>query len=122
MFINVCGIKQILVCPDFIELILKYDVCIFVETKLDDIDSLTIPKNYQYFSKIRKRCKTKSCGIVIIYKSELHKYLHFYKTECEFVQWVKFSKDIVCKNIGTLNNLHLCPYLMMLANGTIFLR
>lgn len=44
-------------------MIKKYDICLFTETKLSDIDILNIPDDYMYYSKIRKKCKRKSGGL-----------------------------------------------------------
>lgn len=101
-FLNVCGIKQKLLCPEFIEMIKKYDICLFTETKLSDIDILNIPDDYMYYSKIRKKCKRKSGGIVVMYRNKLKGYLNFINTDCEFVQWVKISKLIINQKTDSL--------------------
>ncbi|CAC5416619.1 unnamed protein product [Mytilus coruscus] len=46
---------------------------------------------YKREKKARVRCGRKSGGIVIIYKKCLEKCLQFLKSDCEFVQWIKFS-------------------------------
>ena len=76
-------------------MIKKYDICLFTETKLSDIDILNIPDDYMYHSKIRKKCKRKSGGIVVMYRNKLKGYLNFINTDCEFVQWVKITLLII---------------------------
>ncbi|CAG2203358.1 TBCD [Mytilus edulis] len=72
------------------------------ETKLSDIDILNIPDDYMYYSKIRKKCKRKSGGIVVMYRNKLKGYLNFINTDCEFVQWVKISKLIINQKTDSL--------------------
>ena len=65
-FLNVCGLKSKLRFTEFTDTIKNYDILIFVETKLDDLDVLDIPKDYSYITKNRKNTCRKSGGIVII--------------------------------------------------------
>lgn len=95
MFLNVCGLKSKLNCPEFIELVKSHDVNIFVESKTDELDVLNLPNGYLCNSKIRTNCKRKSGGIVVIYREYLKHFLKFIKTSSNFVQWVIFSSDIM---------------------------
>jgi hypothetical protein len=54
------NIKSKLLCPEFHELITLYDIVICIESKLDDLDVLTLPLGYSYFSKIKKKLETKN--------------------------------------------------------------
>ena len=94
-FLNVCGIKSKLRLVEFTNIIESYDILVFVETKLDDLDVLDVPKNYSYVTKNRTKMCKKSGGIVIIYKKILENYLSFIDNECQFVQWVKLSKSLL---------------------------
>ena len=52
--------------------------------------------NYQIIicASHRRNVKTKSGGIVIVFKRYLLKSLTFISSESEFIQWVRVSKDI----------------------------
>ncbi|CAG2186250.1 unnamed protein product [Mytilus edulis] len=98
-FLNICGLKSKSLAPEFSELVINNDISIFVETKTDKLDIISLPNGYSCFSKHRSKFKRKSGGIVIIYKSELEKFLTFLKTNSEFVQWIQFSKDLLNDNV-----------------------
>ncbi|VDI30247.1 Hypothetical predicted protein [Mytilus galloprovincialis] len=98
-FLNICGLKSKSLAPEFSDLVINNDISIFVETKTDKLDIISLPNGYSCFSKHRSKFKRKSGGIVIIYKSELEKFLTFPKTKSEFVQWIQFSKDLLNDNV-----------------------
>ena len=91
--LNVCGLVSKLVNPDFLQLIEKYDILIFQETKTDVYDRLLLPKGYTFKAKHRNKFDRKSGGIVIIYKNEIEKFLDFPDANSEFVQWLKINHD-----------------------------
>lgn len=96
MFLNVCGLKSKLLYHDFCDLINKYDICLFVETKTDDLDVLNVPNGYLYYCKHRSVFdKKKSGGLTILYKEKFKPYLKFPKTNSELVQWVLISNEIL---------------------------
>ena len=82
-----------LLSPDFINFLCVHDICIFVETKLTDLDDITLPKGYTYVTKNRQKFKKASGGIIVIYKKELEKQLKFHISDCQFVLWFKISKS-----------------------------
>ena len=43
-FLNMCSLKKRLLCPEFIDIIKAHDICIFVETKLNELDVLHLPE------------------------------------------------------------------------------
>ena len=94
-FLNVCGLKSKLLCPEFLDILYDHDISIFVESKLDEFDILELPPNFSYISKVRQKCQKKSGGIVIVYKTSLDLFLEFPKTDCEYVQWVRFKKGLL---------------------------
>ena len=51
--LNVCGLRRRLRYPEFQSLISKYDVFCVQETKLDNIDVISL-NNYTFLSQIRK--------------------------------------------------------------------
>lgn len=64
LYFYVCGLKSKLLNPDFVDLIRKHDILVFVETKLDELDVINLPDGYSYHCKNRKKCKKKSGGII----------------------------------------------------------
>ncbi|CAG2221991.1 unnamed protein product [Mytilus edulis] len=74
-----------------IELIKSYDICVFCESKTDDLDILNVPKGYEYFSKNRKKFDRKSGGIVVVFKNLLKSHLSFLSSDSEYVLWLKFN-------------------------------
>jgi len=52
-YLNVCGLKSRLLCPDFINIIQQNDICVFTETKLTELDQLDLPLDYKMFVKNR---------------------------------------------------------------------
>jgi len=66
--LNVCGLIRRSQYPDFIELINKYEILCFVETKTDDPDEINLP-GFDVIMKNRfKINRTKSGGIVLAFK------------------------------------------------------
>lgn len=80
---------------------------IFLESKTDENDILTLPKGYSYHAKHRSKFCKRSGGIIIVFKDKLKSILNFPKTESEFVQWVVFDNN--CFEIGE-NVLLGCVY------------
>ena len=95
MFLNVCGLKSKLLYHDYYDLINKHDICLFVETKTDDLDVLNVPNGYLYYCKHRSVFEKKSGGLTILYKENFKPYLKFPKTNSELVQWVLISNEIL---------------------------
>ncbi|VDI33760.1 Hypothetical predicted protein [Mytilus galloprovincialis] len=73
------------------ELIKSYDICVFCESKTDDLDILNVPKGYEYFSKNRQKFDRKSGGIVVVFKNLLKSHLSFLSSDSEYVLWLKFN-------------------------------
>ena len=80
----------------------QYDICIFVETKLTDLDILSLPDGYLYEMKNRKKYKRASGGIIIIYKTYLQNDIKFHITESQFVLWFTISKKLLNANSDIL--------------------
>ena len=94
-YLNVCGLKKRLLSQDFNEILVENDICIFVETKLNDLDIPKLPNGYSYITKNRKNCKRVSGGIIVIYKTSLSNLLKFHDTESEFALWFQISKNML---------------------------
>ncbi|CAG2200728.1 unnamed protein product [Mytilus edulis] len=81
--------KNRLIFKEFTDLIELNDIFVCIESKLDDLDQLNLPKGYDYFTKNRKKFERKSGGITVIFKKCLKNFLTFINTDSEFVLWVK---------------------------------
>ena len=53
-----CGLSKRANYPEFIELVNKYDVLCFVETKTDDCDQIDLPGFQMVYMKIEHPCLT----------------------------------------------------------------
>ena len=94
--INVCGIKSKSLCPEFHELITLYAIFICIESKLDDLDVLTLPLGYSYFSKTRKQFEENSGGIVFIYQTSLKPFITILPDDSDYVLWVNICNFSEC--------------------------
>ena len=98
--LNVCGLINKLLLPEFHSLISEYDLIGLQESKTDSLDTLNIP-GYKLFCKHRKDiAKKKSGGIILVYKECLDKYVTFIESESKQVLWFKLSNSLTkCGNI-----------------------
>lgn len=89
-----CGLKNKLLIPEFIDTVSKNDIFACTETHLDKYDVVTID-GYAFFSKHRRQ-KTlrKSGGIGIFMKSSIATHCEIIDTDCEYIQWCKLSKSV----------------------------
>ena len=93
--LNTCGLRSKLNCPDFVDYLSKYDCIGLQETKLDDIDSVSI-SGYELFTKNRKQIsRYRSGGIALFVRNELSSYIHIMKNESKLVLWFSISKTIL---------------------------
>ena len=97
-FLNVCGLKRRLEYPEFNELILKYDIICFAETKLDNTDVISCD-GYTFFNKPRReRYIRKSGGLGFLVRNEICKHVSFVDAESEYVAWLKIRKSFQHQN------------------------
>ena len=98
-FINVCGLKSKLSCPEFYDFISSYDIIGMVETKINEIDIILnndhvdtgIP-GYVCFHKTRKkRNGTTSGGIAIMVKNSLKEMIQIIETDNDNILWCKIN-------------------------------
>ena len=90
---NVCGLKSKLQYPEFVELVNKYDIVCFQESKTDDYDEINLSG---YIFEMKNRfafSNRRSGGLVLGYKEKLQNYIECISTESKFVQWFKLSAD-----------------------------
>ena len=72
--LNVGGIDTKLRSPDLLEVVKQHDIICLVETKMDELDNLSID-GYTCFLKNRKKFVRKSGGVAVIVKNNLLKYV-----------------------------------------------
>ena len=92
---NVCGIKSKLLNPDFCELITKYDILVFTETKTDKFDILELPTGYDYFAKNRSKFSKKSGGIIVIFREVLKIFFGVYPNRLRICSLAKHFKRFI---------------------------
>ena len=100
--INVCGLKRkLLDIPEFKDTLIKHDISLLCETKLDDVDKELINEsinniNLKAFYKNREtRNPWRSGGLCIIYNVNIEKHLTYVESKCNLVQWLKIDKSLM---------------------------
>ena len=73
----------------------QYDIIGIQESKLDDVDNVTIP-GYIVFSNNRASIsRYRSGGITLLVKNELSSYITIQKVESKLITWFSVSKQIL---------------------------
>ena len=92
--INVCGLKTKLLCPEFVTLIKSYDIIGIQESKLDNVERITV-EGYQIFVKNRKEySRYRSGGIALLVKNYLSPFITVFDTNSKVALWFKISRRI----------------------------
>lgn len=98
MSLNVCGLLSKLNCPEFLSLIHEYDLICIQESRLDDLDTVTI-SGYQIFIKNRAAVsRFRSGGIALIVKNKFSPYIRLIKSDSKLIIWFSISKLITDNN------------------------
>jgi exonuclease III len=98
---NVCGLKQKLSHPEFIEMISNVDIFALSETKLDDADYDYVndklsPLNFNVYMKNRfKVTSHKSGGILVGIKKDISKQCRIIESETKSCLWFKLDKSLL---------------------------
>lgn len=92
--LNVCGIKNRLLYPEFRTLINSFDVLCLTETKLDDCDTIECEEFIFKFKNRHKITNYRSGGIALGYKRYLEKFIRPIESECNFVYWFQVDKAV----------------------------
>ncbi|MEW8546895.1 MAG: reverse transcriptase family protein [Candidatus Thiodiazotropha sp.] len=72
----------------------QYDIIGIQESKLDDVDKVTI-NGYQVFSHNRKALsRYRSGGITLLVKNNIAPFVHIHKFESQLILWFSISKQI----------------------------
>ncbi|MEW8546031.1 MAG: endonuclease/exonuclease/phosphatase family protein [Candidatus Thiodiazotropha sp.] len=92
--LNVCGLRKRSQYPDFVEYFDRFDLICFVETKLEDIDVISIP-GFQCFSQPRKqKYIRKSGGIALFAKDKFFEHCKYLVTDSDYIMWVSVDRSI----------------------------
>ena len=75
-----CGLKSKLKLLDFEEFIQKYKLTFLTETKLDELDDVTVPTN-TIFTNNRKIKKRASGGVAVLVHNSLSDYITVFETD-----------------------------------------
>ena len=90
--LNVCGLVRRMHYPEFREMINGFDIFGVAETKLDDLDVMSLT-NYTYIGQTRKqKYKRKSGGLGVFVKSCLVQVVTVLDSPSDYVLWLKLSK------------------------------
>ena len=92
--LNVSGLKRRFNIPEFLETINQYDILCISETHIDSHDLVDIPDHVFISLPRSKDYRRKSGGIGIYVRTCLSKFVTFYKSSNEYVQWVTVDKAI----------------------------
>ena len=90
---NVCGLKSILKLLDFKEFIQKYELIFLTETKLDELDDVTVP-NYKVFTNHRKIKRRTSGGVAVLVHHSLFDYITVLHTDIKITIWIRLDKSV----------------------------
>ena len=96
-YVNVCGLKSKLHCPDFIDVLNEYDIVCFAETKTDraDIPIIDIPGFICYIKNRTDLTIRRSGGIAIYVKQELSPFVHLIDSPCLAVLWMSCNGSVL---------------------------
>lgn len=96
--LNVCGLLTKLHCPEFLSLINDYHLICLQESKLDDLDTISIP-GYRNFSENRTSVsRYRSGGITVLVKDEIWPYVQIMKSESKLILWFSISNLLMLNN------------------------
>ena len=87
-----------MICPEFTDFLNEYDIIGLQESKLDDIDSVSI-NGYTIFHKNRKSCsRYRSGGITLLVRNELSSHITILRNDSKLTLWFSVSKNIMPNN------------------------
>ena len=108
MNLNVCGILSKLHNELFFDECVKYDILCFTESKINDVDNEKVKQHFDaagykvYFKNRSKMNRIRSGGIMIACKNEIAKYVKECNSPCNFVKWIRLSKELTGYNENLL--------------------
>lgn len=116
LVLNVCGLRRRLLCDEFKALICEHDICLFCETKTDDLDLCEVQDEFETIGydvhlKNRSHCsRVRSGGLCVVYKKTLKNGVSFKDTDCKYVQWMVLNSSVTkLKNRMLLGLVYIPP-------------
>ena len=92
-FLNVCGLKRRIQCPEFLTFIKNHKILCFAETKLDSHDIISID-GYTYFNQPRRQSYIrKSGGLGFLVHDSIAKYVKRINTESDYIACLSLSRQ-----------------------------
>ena len=93
--LNTCGLKSKTICPEFISFISDYDIIGIQESKLDDIDIISIT-NYKFFTNNRKQIsRHRSGGIALLVHEKVFPFVRVLDHTSKLILWFSISKKLL---------------------------
>ena len=93
--LNTCGLKPKLDCPEFISFISDYDIVGIQESKLDDLDIISI-NNYHVFTNNRKQIsRHRSGGIALLVRENILPHVRVLINNSKLILWFSISKQLL---------------------------
>ena len=93
--LNTCGLKSKSICPEFISFISDYDIIGIQESKLDDVDIISIT-NYKIFTNNRKQIsRHRSGGIALLVHENVLPYVRVLNHTSKLILWFSISKKLL---------------------------
>ena len=93
--LNVCGLKRRALYPDFSDLVRTFDIFCTVETKLNEMDVISL-QGYNFINCPRKQTVIRRSGGIGVYiKSELASSITQTESNSDYVMWLKVEKSFL---------------------------
>ena len=104
--LNVCGLKRRADYPEFIELVNKYNLICFSESKIDENDVVSIPGYMSIDQPRPQKYQRKSWGISVFYNQSLSEHINNVNTESDYI--LRFELDKLLANLANLDENIFC--------------
>ena len=90
--LNVCGLRSKLRVPEFLEHLNLYDVIGLQETKLGDVDCISIPDDSAATQNRLKISRYRSSGTAFNVRYTLLSHITFGKSNSKLIQWLTIDE------------------------------
>lgn len=97
--LNVCGLNTKLLCDEFFEHVLSFDICCFQECKTDGVDEISIRERFSdygyeiFFNHRKKLSKSRSGGVAMVMKKNIFDKCVILQSSITDVLWVLLKLD-----------------------------
>jgi hypothetical protein len=93
--LNVCGLRSKVISDDFGEYLRQFGIIFLTETKLDDVDDITIA-GYEVLRKNRHHCSTHpSGGVCRLIQKDFFKFCKVLDNDHKHVLWCRIEKEFL---------------------------